>query len=180
MNFEELSKIVANDTGMKVCEICGVAFRPVNDRQKVCGDADCQREATLRRAREYRKKRMAEDPEGFRAYRRAATRKSRAKKKKLEKSDEDLIALQDKYRKMEESERKLSEWGLAYGKRQMEQTLASVPKIDVEGFLKGVNDGKLQQADRRAGRGSEEARSESKGDQQTECDGKAEDTVLRP
>ena len=80
---------------------------------------------------------MTEDIAGFREYRRVAQRKSRRKKKETELMQRNYKKMQSYWeRQIDVKERKL-DGGLDYGKKQVEKTLAQVPKIDVSGFEKG-------------------------------------------
>ena len=72
---------------------------------------------------------MREDVEAFREKRREAQRKSRRKKRRKEVADENYQKIQKYWES--QAERHIETDGLEYGKRQMERTLASIPKIDV-------------------------------------------------
>jgi hypothetical protein len=80
---------------------------------------------------------MEEDIEAFRKYRADAQRKSRHKKKNLDIADENYMRMQEYWKRQEQ--RHIETDGIDYGKKQMERTLATIPKIDVSGFEKESN-----------------------------------------
>lgn len=129
--FEELERLIAEKTGSPICPICGTPYIPYNTRQKTCGTEECKREWKCKYLRDRRKRLQEEDYEAYRDYCNAAQRKARAKKRTVDRLDEDLAALEEKYRRMEERDKTVFADGMNYGKRQMEKTLALVPKIDV-------------------------------------------------
>lgn len=137
MNFDELNAIIVKETGVKICPICGVPFEGYHRRQKTCGTDECKRLYHNQYLREKRVQWMTEDIAGFREYRRVAQRKSRRKKKETELMQRNYKKMQSYWeRQIDVKERKL-DGGLDYGKKQVEKTLAQVPKIDVSGFEKG-------------------------------------------
>ena len=77
MNFEELNEIIAKDTGLKFCSVCGTPFKAYTSRQKCCGSPECKRAHHNNYLKERRKRLMDEDGDSFRAYRREAMRKYR-------------------------------------------------------------------------------------------------------
>ena len=134
MNFDELSKILTEEAGIDICPICGTPFSRRHPQQKTCATDECKRLYKNNYLKERKKRLMEEDPDGFRKYQAEAQRKSRQKKRVLKKTEE-------KYRKMQEyweqrSKRHIETDGIEYGKKQMERTLATIPKIDVSGFEK--------------------------------------------
>lgn len=138
--FEELERLIAEKTGAPICPICGTPYIPYNTLQKTCGTEECKREWRNRRMRERRKRLQEEDYEAYREYCNEAQRKARAKKRTVDRLDEDLAAIEEKYRRMEERDRTVFADGMNYGKRQMERTLALVPKIDVNLDRRHKND----------------------------------------
>ena len=127
MNFDELNKMVSEAAGVNICPICGCPFKKYNLQQATCGDKECKRLYKNNYLKEWRKKRVKEDPDGFREYR----RKHRHKKGKSVKAiDNDLAELQEYWSGVEEKDRRIS--GDDYGKKQAEKTLAQVPKINVD------------------------------------------------
>lgn len=129
MNFDELNEIVAKDAGVKICPICGTPYEGYHRRQKTCGTDECKRLYHNKQLRERRKRLMAEDIEAFRAYRAEAQRKSRRKKRNAKVANENYQKLESYW--IDKANRRIETDGLEYGKKQMERTLASVPKIDV-------------------------------------------------
>lgn len=134
MNFDELSKIVAEEAGVDICPICGVPYKKRHPSQKTCATEECKRQWRRDYYKDNRKKRIKEDAEAFREYRREAMRKYRHKKRNVEIADGNLAKMQDYWER--QSKRHVETDGIDYGKRQMERTLAQVPKIDVSGFGK--------------------------------------------
>lgn len=137
MNFKVLDEIVAKHTNNDVhfCAICGTPFRPYHSRQKTCGTEECKRQWSNIRYSKRRKRLLEKDPEAFRAYRREAERKSRQKKRDAEVAGRNYKKLEEYW--IDKNDRVIETDGLEYGKKQVEKTLAQVPKIDVTGFKKG-------------------------------------------
>lgn len=129
--FEELERLISEKTGALICPICGTPFVPYNTRQKTCGTEECKREWKNKYLREYRRRLQEEDYEAYREYCNEAQRKTRWKKRGLDEIDENLAEIEERYARMEERDKTVFADGLNYGKRQMERTLAQVPKIDV-------------------------------------------------
>lgn len=131
MNFDELNAIIEREAGVSICPVCGVPFDKYHSRQKTCGSDECKRMWHNKYFRDRRKRMLAEDPEAFRAYRREAEKKTRRKKKEKERMRRNYKKMQSYWeRQIDVKERKL-DGGLDYGKKQVEKTLAQVPKIDV-------------------------------------------------
>lgn len=129
MNFDELSKIVAEETGQKVCVICGMPYTPRSTRQKTCGNEGCKhawkKQYQLERMRRLRE----EDPDEWRRYHREAQKRSRDKHRHIDSVDTRYRQIEERYKRIEESNKNVT--GIDYGKRQAAKTLASIPKIDV-------------------------------------------------
>ena len=137
MNFNTLNEIIEKETGVGICPICGVPFEKYHSRQKTCGSDECKRRWHNNYYNERRRRLLAEHPDEFRAYRREAERKTRKKKREKEMMRRNYKKLQSYWeRQIDVKERKL-DGGIDYGKKQMEKTLAEVPKIDVSEFMKG-------------------------------------------
>lgn len=128
MNFDELNEIVAKEAGVNICPICGIPYEKYHSRQKTCGTDECKRLWHNKCLREHRKRKYEEDADAFRAYRREAQRKSRRKKRKTEVANENYQKLESYW--IDKANRRIETDGLEYGKKQMERTLAQVPKID--------------------------------------------------
>lgn len=134
MNISELEKIIEEQTGNLVCPICSTPFSPRHSRQKTCGSPDCKRLFHNQYLRERNKRLKAEDKEAFNKYHAEANKKWRRKQKFLEELDELQEYCKEQVILAETINKKVS--GIDYGKRQAEKTLASVPKIDVEAFMR--------------------------------------------
>lgn len=134
MNFDELNEIVAKEAGVNICPICGTPFERRRTAQKTCGTDECKRLYKNNYLRERRKRLMEEDIEAYRKHRREAQRKSRRKQRELELADKNYEKMQEYWEK--QAERHVETDGIDYGKKQMERTLAMIPKIDVSGFGK--------------------------------------------
>jgi succinate dehydrogenase/fumarate reductase flavoprotein subunit len=130
MNFEELDEIIRKETELSICKVCGTPFTPYHSRQKTCGAEECKRIWNAKRVNNYRKKKSEESPEEWRMKRRTATTRYRAKKRAAEKHEEKLQEIEEHWKEFEEHEDRIT--GLDYGKRQMERTLALVPKINID------------------------------------------------
>ena len=134
MNFDELNEIVAKEAGVYICPICGIPYEKYHSRQKTCGTDECKR-LWHNRYVDARRKEMREiDVEAYREYRREAQRKSRQKKRKAKVAEMNLEKIASHW--VNKNDRVLETGGHEYGKKQVEKTLASVPKIDVSGFGK--------------------------------------------
>lgn len=129
MNFDELNAIVAKEAGVNICPICGIPYEKYHANQKTCGTDECKRLWHNRYMSERRKKMYAEDADAFREYRREAQRKSRRKKRNAKVAEMNYEKLASHW--VNKHERVLETGGHEYGKRQVEKTLAQVPKIDV-------------------------------------------------
>ena len=134
MNFDELEKIIAKEAGVDVCPICGTPFKKYHSRQKTCATEECRKIYRAQYMKDRTARMRAEDLDGWRKKHADAQKKCRRKKK-------GLITADRNYQKMQEyweaqSQRHIETDGLEYGKRQMERTLAQVPKIDVSGFVR--------------------------------------------
>lgn len=134
MNFDELNKIVAKEAGIDICPVCGTPFERRHKAQKTCGTDECKRLYKNNYLRERRKRLMEEDIEAYRKHRREAQRKSRRKQRELELAEKNLEKAQEYWDKR--AERHIETDGIEYGKKQMERTLAMIPKIDVSVFGK--------------------------------------------
>ena len=131
MNFDELNAIIAKEAGINICPICGVPFDKYHSRQKTCGSAECKRLWHNKYFNDRRKRMLAENPEEFRRYRREAEKKTRRKKREKERMRRNYKKMQSYWeRQIDVKEHKI-DGGLDYGKKQVEKTLAQVPKIDV-------------------------------------------------
>lgn len=134
MNFDELNEIVAKEAGVSVCPICGTPFAPRHDKQKTCATEECKRLYKNNYLKERRKRLREENIELYRKIRAEAQRKSRRKKRNLELAERNYEKVQEYWEK--QAERHIETDGIDYGKKQMERTLAMIPKIDVSGFGK--------------------------------------------
>ena len=131
MNFDELNEIVAREAGVSICPICSTPFVKYHSRQKTCGSEECKTKWHNNYYNERRRRLLAENPEEFRAYRREAERKTRRKKKEKERMRRNYKKMQSYWEKQIDVKEHKLDGGLDYGKKQMEKTLAQVPKIDV-------------------------------------------------
>lgn len=129
MNFDELSKLVADEIGQSVCVICGMPYKPRRPNQKTCGNEGCKREWHRQYQRDYIERLREESPEELKRYRRESQRKHREKMKRIDHADTNYRVIEDRYRRIEEANKNIT--GIDYGKRQAERTLAMIPKIDV-------------------------------------------------
>ena len=135
MNFDELNEIVAREAGVSICPICDVPFIKKHPRQKTCASSECKRAWRNQYFEDRRRRMLAENPEEFRAYRRAAEKKTRKKKKERERMSRNYKKMQDYWQRQEDIKLHETDGGIDYGKHQVEKTLAQVPKIDVSGFM---------------------------------------------
>ena len=136
MNISELNEIIAKEVGVSICPICQVPFTPRHSRQITCGSEECRK---AHRA-EYLKQRTArlreENIDLFREKHNEAQRKHRRKKKGLIVADDNLQRAQEYWERREAQHYLAVSDGKEYAERQMANTLAKVPKIDVSGFGK--------------------------------------------
>lgn len=138
MDLNEITKII-EESGLKVCPICGTPFTPYHGRQKTCGAEECKRKWHNQYVLDRVKRLKEKDPDAWRRYHAKANRKYRHKQKKLQERETELKQLQEKWEKQKEFDRKISEYGHEYGKRSAEKLLAAIPKIDVN-LVGGHND----------------------------------------
>lgn len=134
MNFNTLNEIIEKEAGVSICPICGIPYEKYHRNQKTCGTDECKRLWHNRYQEERRRKMLAEKPDEFREYRREAQRKTRQKKRKAKVVDGNYQKLENYW--IDKANRRIETDGLEYGKKQMERTLADIPKIDVSGFGK--------------------------------------------
>lgn len=135
MNFEDLAKIV-EEAGVNVCPICGTPYEKYHSRQRTCGTPECKKAWKYAYLKNRTERLIEEDPKGYRAYRAAIQRKSRERKREKKIAENNLKKMEAYWQSRAAKEDRLGEDGIYYGKRQMEKTLALVPKIDVSGFGK--------------------------------------------
>jgi len=136
MNFDELNKIIAEETGVSICPICGTPYSPRHPQQKTCATEECRKAHRAKYMRERTERLREEDIDGWRAKRAAEQRKHRRKKKGLIIADENLRRAEE-YWEREKARRFVEQTdGKEYAKRQVADTLARIPKIDVSGFGK--------------------------------------------
>ena len=131
MNFNQLNEIVAKEAGVDICPICGTPYKKYHSRQKTCGTDECKRLWRCRYFDERRRKALAESPEEFRRYRREAEKKTRRKKRERELMRRNYKKMQSYWEKQIDVKEHKLDGGIDYGKKQVEKTLAQVPKIDV-------------------------------------------------
>ena len=129
MNLTEIEKILS-ESGIHSCVICGTPFTPFRKNQQTCGSPECRAEHHRRYVVEYNRKKREENPDAYRRYRARKMREYRARQKELEEREEQFDELSERWQKQKELDRKISEYGLEYGKRSAEKVLATVPKID--------------------------------------------------
>ena len=131
MDLKKIESILQAEAELKVCPICGTPYKPYHSRQKTCGNSECIRinrsEITKRRNAE----RKEENPDEYRANRRALVQRYRRKKRAMANREAQLKELSKEWEKQTEFDRKVTEYGIDYGKRSAEKVLADVPKIDV-------------------------------------------------
>ena len=139
MNISEIEKVIEEQTEYKVCKVCGTPYEPYHSRQKTCGAPECKRMYHNHYLRKRNKTLKDEDRAAFNRAHAAAQKKSRDKKKALEQTDRNYAKIQAHWERIDRFNKSVSEHGLEYGKRQAEKTLANIPKIDVESFMKERN-----------------------------------------
>ena len=144
MNFDELSAILI-DSGVNVCPICGTPYDKRYKQQKTCGTDECKRLYKNKYLRERRERLIAEDREAYNKKHADANRKYREKKRDAELVDKSYQKLQEHWERVANFDKDVAEDGFNYGKRQMEKTLAMIPKIDVN--LGGAKDDILHSKD---------------------------------
>ena len=137
MNFDALDEIIRKNTDLHICPICGTPFRQYHSRQRTCGTDECKRLWKNTYLRERRVRLIAENPEAFREYHADAQRKSRNKKKNLMIADRNLKKAQEYWERRAAQQYISVSDGTEYADRQIADTLAKVPKIDVSGFERG-------------------------------------------
>ncbi len=133
MRFEELGDII-REQGIDICPICGTPYSRYHRRQRTCGTEECKRLWKNKYLRERRERLIAEDKEAYNLAHAEAQRKSRHRKKAKERADRNYAKLQEHWERIAKFDDAVENHGIYYGKRQMEKTLALVPKIDVSGF----------------------------------------------
>lgn len=129
MNFEELSEIISENTSLAVCPICGMPYRRYRSTQKTCAEPDCQKAWHNEYAKRRKKQLREENPELYKQKKREREQRYRDKKKAVEQAEKKIEIYEQAAARIEELNKNVT--GIDYGKRQMEKTLALVPKIDV-------------------------------------------------
>ena len=136
MNISELNDIITNETGICICPVCGTPYEKYHSRQRTCGAEECKRLWHNKYLRERRERLIAEDKDAYNRYHTIAQRKSRQKKRNMERADESLRKAQEYWERFEKRHATDKPDGKGYAERQIERTLSQVPKIDVSGFGK--------------------------------------------
>ena len=131
MDLNSIEQVLAAETNLRICPICGTPYKPYHSRQKSCGSPECKREVHNAYCRARRKKLMEEHPEEFRAYRAKAMRKYRAKLKGIEDREKELSRLSEQWKKQQKFDEYITAHGHEYGKLSAQKILEKVPKIDV-------------------------------------------------
>lgn len=131
MNLNSIEQVLAAETNLRICPICGTPYKPYHSRQKSCGAPECKREVHNAYCRARRKRLLEERPDEFRAYRAKAMRKYRAKLKDIEDREKELSRLSEQWKKQQEFDEYITAHGHEYGKLSAQKTLEKVPKIDV-------------------------------------------------
>ena len=142
MDINKIETTLREESGIGVCPICGVPFKPYHSRQKTCGNSECKRIYHIESVKARTEKLRSESPDEYNRYRRECSRRARAKKKSLRIRESQLKDMAERWGKQSEFDNKISEYGLEYGKRSAEKVLSTVPKIDVTAFMKEINNGK--------------------------------------
>lgn len=140
MGLNEIQKALEAEAGISVCPICGTPYKAYNSRQKTCGAPSCQKIQHSKDTLKNNEIKKAKDPEGYRANKREIMRRYRQKKKALQTRERQLKELSDNWEKRLDFDKKVSDYGIEYGKRSAEKVLANVPKIDVGAYKKGDKD----------------------------------------
>ena len=138
MDLKSLKDKIAEHDGLLICPICGLPFKPYRKSQKTCGADECKKLHHEAYVKEYVRKKRADDPDAYRAYRREAMRRYRAKQRKIKERDKQLEEMGSRWEQQELFSEKVKEYGWRYGDVQAQKTLDSVPKIDVN--LGGFHD----------------------------------------
>lgn len=131
MDLENLTEILSKESGNKFCPYCGTPYKPRHQRQRTCGSAECKRLHHNKYMREYSQRLKEKDIELWRKRHRDAQRRSRAKKRGLIYRDNQLKRESKEWKRQEEFDKKIQEYGLNYGEVQAKKLLEKIPKIDV-------------------------------------------------
>lgn len=136
MNIQELNEIIAKETGLSICPICQMPYKPRHSRQKTCASEECVKAYRAEYHRERVSRLRTEDIDEFRKKQNEAQRKCRRKKKGLSTVDDNLRKAQEYWERREQMLFIEQTDGTEYAKRQVTRTLSQVQKIDVSGFGK--------------------------------------------
>lgn len=161
MNFDELSEILKEEAGVDVCPICGTPYEKKHPKQKTCGKKECKRAHKNKYLRERRIRLLEEDREAFNKKHAEAQRKYLNKGKNKEITERNIDKVEAYWNETEEEvEVEVYEDGVYYGKRQMQKTLAMIPKIDVSlyGKERKENDDVHSKDNKRRGESDTEGR----------------------
>ena len=131
MDLNEIESILQSESKLKVCPICGTPFKPYHSRQKTCGSEECKNASKSESVKKRSSEKKAENPEEYKKSRRNAMRRYRRKRQALKIRESQLKELSEQWERQLNFDRKVSEYGLEYGKQSAEKVLATVPKIDV-------------------------------------------------
>lgn len=131
MNFEELEKIVQAEAGVSICPICKTPFKPYHSRQITCAAEECRKSYRSNYLKERNARLKAQDEDMWRKKHTDAQRRSRHKKREFKLTDENLKKAQAYWKKREAQHYTALSDGKEYAERQIANTLAKVPKIDV-------------------------------------------------
>jgi rubrerythrin len=135
MNISELERIMS-EADINICPVCGTPYEKYHSRQQTCGTDECKRLWKNKYLRERRERLIAEDKDAFNRMHAEAQKRSRHKKKRLENLDDTLKQAQEYWERFEKRHATDKPDGKSYAEKQVADTLAKVPKIDVSGFGK--------------------------------------------
>lgn len=139
MDLTEIETALRAESDLKVCPICGNPYRPYHSRQKTCGAQECIKANRCKSTKRNNDARKSRNPDEYMESRRNAVMRYRKKKQALISRESQLKELSKQWEKQLDFDKKISEYGLEYGKRSAEKVLATVPKIDVNIHKKGEN-----------------------------------------
>lgn len=142
--FEEIQRIVSEQSGVNLrqCNICGMTYKPRTSRQKTCGSPECRKAWNKISQKNTLAKKTPAQIEEYKQKHKEANKRWRKKQKRMVKYSDGLKISQEKFERLKHFDEVVEAHGLDYGEWQAKKTIESVPKIDVEGFLKEIKENK--------------------------------------
>lgn len=131
MNFDEMEKLLSElDGEYRYCRICHIPFKPYRSNQTICTSSECRR---IRQKEYYLKYRNSDDESKYiRQERKKISNRKYMRKKRTLESTTKKEQLYAKWRKQEQFNRLVAEYGDKWGEYQKTKLLKEIKPIETE------------------------------------------------